>query len=80
MLRKELMIQNKISRLRDELLEEVPDIVQREARNKKLRLQTRLREMMQFVENRYKERISLERLAAEGILVKVKPFDALSEE
>ena len=58
MLRKELIIQNKISRLWDELFEEVPDIVQRESRNKNLLLQSRLREMMQFIENHYKERIS----------------------
>ena len=40
MLRKELIIQNKISRLWDELFEEVPDIVQRESRNKNLLLQS----------------------------------------
>ena len=44
MLRKELIIQNKISRLWDELFEEVPDIVQRESRNKNLLLQSRLRD------------------------------------
>lgn len=70
MLRKELIIQNKISRLWDELFEEVPDIVQRESRNKNLLLQSRLREMMQFIENHYKERISLERLAAEANISK----------
>lgn len=48
MLRKELIIQNKISRLWDELFEEVPDIVQRESRNKNLLLQSRLREMMRY--------------------------------
>ena len=70
MLRKELIIQNKISRLWNELFEEVPDIVQRESRNKNLLLQSRLREMMQFIENHYKERISLERLAAEANISK----------
>ena len=70
MLRKELIIQNKISRLWDELFEEVPNIVQRESRNKNLLLQSRLREMMQFIENHYKERISLERLAAEANISK----------
>ena len=59
-----------ISRLWDELFEEVPDIVQRESRNKNLLLQSRLREMMQFIENHYKERISLERLAADANISK----------
>lgn len=68
--RKELILQNKISCLWNELLEEVPDIVQRKSRNKNLLLQSRLREMIQFIENHYKERISLERLAAEAHISK----------
>lgn len=68
--RKELIIQNKVSRLWDELLEKVPEIVQKESRKKNLLLQSRLREMMQFIENHYKERISLERLASEAHISK----------
>lgn len=68
--RKELALQNKIGRLWNELLEEVPGIIQEESRNKNLLLQSRLREMMQFIENHYKERISLERLAVEAHISK----------
>lgn len=80
MLRKELIIQNKISRLWDELFEEVPDIVQRESRNKNLLLQSRLREMMQFIETIIKNEFLWKGWQRKRTLVKVKPFDALSVE
>ena len=81
MLRKELIIQNKISRLWDELFEEVPDIVQRESRNK----ESPFTVAAQRDDAVYRKTIIKNEFLWKGwqrkrTLVKVKPFDALSVE